>query len=196
LICRRPATFFLALSFLTCPSLLSAANEISLFDFEAEAPLAWSWTGPLVSSLKLSKDQAYEGKGSLAIAVSASGGASLQATLKAASGLEALGPGSLVSFRLWIPKGAAFSGFEPYSYDSGGHWNGVWTGAFKSGEWNLFTHRVPCDASLPITELGLYLFGSGDMQGNIYLDGISALPGSSGAKERPKPLLRPLKELP
>jgi hypothetical protein len=72
----------------------------------------------------------------------------------------------------------------------------VWTGDFKTGEWNTFTHRVPCDASLPVAELGLYLFGSGDMQGTAYLDAVTALPGSSGAKERPTPVLHELKELP
>src|SRR5436190_79866 len=85
-----------------CSAAQAQGGPLPLFDFEGSKPLAWSWVGPLVSSLSVSKDKALEGAASMAVAVSAGAGTT-QAYLKVASGLEGLSPGSVIQFKLWIP---------------------------------------------------------------------------------------------
>jgi hypothetical protein len=178
---------------LLCAAAQAQDTHITLCDFAGAKALAWSWVGPLVSSL--AKDKAPDGTTGMAIAVSAGAGTT-QAYIKTSAGLEALGPGAVIEFKVWLPAGSAFSGFEPYSSDANGHWAGVWTGAFKAGQWNSFTHRVPCDAVAPLSELGLYLFASGNMQTTAYLASLTGVPGPVGSKARKTPALRTLKELP
>jgi hypothetical protein len=172
-----------------------AKDSRILIEFDAVKPLPWTWVGPLVSSLSPSKDPILGGATGMAIAVSASAGTP-QAYIKTSSGLEAFGPGSVIEFKLWLPADSKFSGFEPYSNDANGHWAGVWTGAFHAGQWNTFTHRVPCDAVAPLSELGLYLFAAGNMQTTAYLAAVSGKPGSAGLKAHKPPVLRSLTELP
>jgi hypothetical protein len=150
----------------------------------------------LVSGLKASGEKAFEGKGSLAISLSAS--ASTQAYLKLTSSVEALGPGSIVRFHLWIPEGANFSGLEPYSSDSKGAWNGNYSADFKAGDWNTLEMKIPCSAVAPIKEIGLYLFGGPTPAkgATAYLDAIGGTRGSDPLHSHPKPALIKLVELP
>lgn len=174
---------------------LCGAEAPVLFNFEDGTTQGWTMVGALGSGLAPSKQNAVDGKASLEVKLD-SKAASSQTMLKVDQHLEGLGPGSTIRFKVWVPAGAAFTGFEPYEIDGAGGWDGVWTGGFEAGQWNTFVYRVPCSAVAPIKEIGFYIFAGAPLQGSVFLDSISGTLGSnSGRPQRSNPKKRILSPL-
>jgi hypothetical protein len=148
----------------------TAGEEAMLFDFEGNsqnAQMAGDGATAILSSAK-----AFHGQTSLEVSISNTITAKHDAHLVLTEGLAAIPAGAALTFHTWLPSGI-LNGVEPYVSDSKGGWVGNFAGGFKPNAWNTFSVNVPCDAVLPLKEIGIYLFSDNPGKAKAYIDAVT-----------------------
>jgi len=133
----------------------------------------WSFDGPMVSGLEVSSEQAFEGSGALAARLTQAPGKT-----RVLRKNPVIAPGTpYVLFRLYLPEGHGFTEIQPYVQQgpgSGYAWLTSWHDAttLETGNWHTLFVRIPANAALPITEIGVELSGAPGKATTFYLDSV------------------------
>jgi hypothetical protein len=150
----------------------AVAADPAQYGFESGAQ-GWSTSGGALTSVASSNDRAFAGSRSLKL--DWNGGAGAQRALVRTPATPA---GATVTFRVYLPAGAAIASLQPYVLQGsagGWAWTGAWRGAssLASGQWNTITVQVPTAAKTPLAELGVELTTSASWTGAVYVDSIA-----------------------
>jgi hypothetical protein len=158
------------------------------FEWESDRSTAlqgWSYSGPLLSGLEVTNEQAFQGAGSLGLRLS-TGSEKTRVMLKDPK----IEPGTPYAiFRLYVPAGHALTEIIPYVQQAANTdyaWISSWYNAaeLESDAWNTLFVRIPGDAVMPITELGLEFSGAAGEATTFYLDSVG-WPADGGATQEP-----------
>jgi hypothetical protein len=130
--------------------------------------------GGLLSSVASATEKAFPK--SLAISLVNADGRPAEAWLKFQSRGKAIKPkDGLLTFRVWVPEGEVISGLEPYLQDNRHNWIGEGIHKPVAGAWNELELMVPCEAVLPLEEIGCHFFSQASGTARAYLDGVGGL---------------------
>jgi hypothetical protein len=145
------------------------ATDATDYNFEADAQ-GWQGSAPVVSVAR-STSQKFAGASSLAVRINGSGSALVSVANPAAKAAQT------VTFRVYLPAGAAISSVQPYVLQGaagGWRWTGNWQpiSALKTGAWNTLTVQVPADAAL-LSSLGVQFSTNGAFNGTVYIDSVN-----------------------
>lgn len=150
-----------------------ASDDPSQYNFENGAQ-GWSSSGRMVRSVASSSAKAYKGRHSLAITIDASGTGEQDIT----SSSIPVKAGTTILYHVWIPTGCSLSAIMPWmgqSASAGYKWLTNWVpmNNLKAGQWNTLTLKVPDNAALPSTNVGLHFASQGPWKGVLYLDSVA-----------------------
>lgn len=151
------------------PPTTPPATDATDYNFEADTQ-GWTGSAPVVG-VSRSTSQKFAGASSLAVRINGSGSALVSVANPAAKASQT------VTFRVYLPAGAAISSIQPYVLQgaSGGwRWTGNWQpiSALKTGAWNTLTVQVPADAAL-LSSLGVQFTTNGIFNGTVYIDSVN-----------------------
>ncbi|REE91448.1 cellulase (glycosyl hydrolase family 5) [Paenibacillus taihuensis] len=148
-----------------------ANSDSAKFNFENGSLQSFYGTNSLTVSS--STDRAYAGSYSLKMTTpSLTGAQTYYAQLDNPAGLAA---GSTVTFRVWVPSGAAIASVQPFVQSNAWAWHGnfqAYSGLTKNA-WNTITVTIPSNAPTPMKLIGIELKTSGTWSGSIYVDSIN-----------------------
>jgi len=139
--------------------------------------VGWTFSGPLVSSIEVTSEQAFEGERSLAVRLNAA--AASTPTTRVLVKTPKIDPGTpYVLFRVFLPEGHGLSQIityvqQPASTDYA--WVSNWHDAtqLKPNAWNTIFVRIPEEAVAPFDEIGIELSGTAGQATTIYLDSVA-----------------------
>ena len=139
------------------------------FDFEDGTTQGWrvSWGSTLAVSNEWGTS--YSGSHGLALDVSGTGWPAAGVT----SGLAGLGPGAIVTYRVWAPSGVD-AGVSPMLFDSGWHASVLGNQQLQPG-WNTVTFTIPPTTS-SVNELGVQVNDGSAWAGRLVLDDVTWQP--------------------
>ncbi|WP_308638963.1 cellulase family glycosylhydrolase [Paenibacillus silvisoli] len=148
----------------------SGSSDSSKFNFESGSLQSFYGTNGLTVSS--STDRAYAGTNSLKMSGNSTTAKTYYAQLDNPSGLSA---GSTVTFRVWVPSGAAITSVQPFVQSNAWAWHGTYTtyASLTKNAWNTITVAIPSNAPTPMKRIGIELVTSGSWNGSIYVDSIN-----------------------
>jgi hypothetical protein len=141
------------------------------YSFESSTQ-TWTCSGN-ATSIAQSASQAYSGTSSLQVNLSGTNGNGETHVLPGST--AAPGPGTVVTYRVWIPTGSALTAIQPYVQEGSGSY--VFTGNYQlvsglsQGNWNTLTVQVPSNAA-PILKVGVQFVLNGTVTTAAYVDAI------------------------
>ncbi len=146
------------------------------FEWENERVTAlegWSFSGPLISRLEVTNEQAFQGERSLALRLGA--GSEKTRVLMKTPAIEPGTPYAL--FRVYLPEGHAITEINAYVQQAASTdyaWVSNWFDAteLEAGAWNTLFVRIPANVVGPLNELGLEFSGSAGAATTFYLDSV------------------------
>jgi hypothetical protein len=136
------------------------------FDFEDGSNQGWAISWGSTLSVSNESGTAFTGTHGLALDVSGSGWPATGVT----SGLNGVGPRSIVSYRVWAPAGVSV-GVSPMLFDSGWHASVLGNQQLQAG-WNTITFTVPPSTN-GINELGVQVNDGNGWAGRLVLDSVA-----------------------
>ncbi|MBP3964812.1 carbohydrate binding domain-containing protein [Paenibacillus lignilyticus] len=147
-----------------------ATGDSAKFNFENNS--LQSFFGRNGLAVSASTDRAYAGSYSLKMTSSATGVATYYAQLDNPSGLSA---NTTLTFRVWVPSGAAIASIQPYVQSNNWTWYGNYQtyASLTKNAWNTITLTIPSGAATPMKNIGVELVTTGAWSGSIYLDSIN-----------------------
>ncbi|QHW32544.1 glycoside hydrolase family 5 protein [Paenibacillus rhizovicinus] len=148
-----------------------ATNDTAKFNFENNQLQSFKsiTSGLTVAS---SYDRAYAGSYAMKMSVVSTASGPYSAQLDNPSGISA---NSTLTFRVWVPSGAAITSIQPYVQGNNWTWYGnyqAYTGLTKNA-WNTIAVTIPSTATVPVKNIGIELVTSGAWTGSIYVDSIN-----------------------
>jgi hypothetical protein len=152
-------------AFTPFPPQRTPSNDLR-FDFEDGSGQGWAVDYGLGMTAAATTAEAYSGTHSLALAVPASSycGVAFKGRL------TGLTPGMDVTYRVWVPTGAAIS-VEPYAADDAWTYRYLWTTPLGAG-WNTIVFTIPPSWSA-INGIGLQVDNGGGWTGSVALDAVA-----------------------
>jgi hypothetical protein len=135
------------------------------FDFEDGSNQGWAIRWGSTVSVSNESGTAFTGTHGLALDISGTGWPAVGVT----SGLNGVGPGSIVSYRVWAPGGVS-AGVSPMLFDSGWHASVLANQQLQPG-WNTITFAVPPSTN-GINVLGLQVNDGNGWAGRLVLDSV------------------------
>src|SRR5579884_2617022 len=136
------------------------------FDFEDDTTQGWSVSWGSTLTLFNESGAAYSGSHGLALDVSGTGWPAAGVT----AGLAGLGPGALITYRVWAPPGVS-AGVSPTLFDSGWHASVLANQTLSPG-WNTITFTIPTTLT-GVNELGLQVNDGSGWAGRLVLDDVA-----------------------
>jgi hypothetical protein len=82
------------------------------------------------------------------------------------------GPGTAVTFEVFVPTGALVDWVQPYVLDAGGVFTGYYIGNPMQGVWNPITVTVPAGA-MTVNRIGVQFHTSGSWSGTVNVDSVN-----------------------
>jgi hypothetical protein len=122
------------------------------------------------TSVATSTAQHFAGASSLEGTIAAT--AATKYSLDVLNPAPAPGPGSAITFEVFIPTGALVDWVQPYVLDAGGVFTGYYVGNPAQGVWNTITVSVPAGAMV-IDRMGVQLHTSGSWSGTVNVDSVN-----------------------
>jgi hypothetical protein len=135
------------------------------FDFEDGSTQGWAVSWGSTLSVANESGTAFTGSHGLALNVSGTGWPAVGVT----GGLSGVGPGSLVTYRVWAPAKVS-AGVSPMLFDSGWHASVLANQNLQAG-WNTVTFTVPASTN-GVNELGLQINDGKHWTGRLVLDTV------------------------
>lgn len=163
-------------TFLLCAVLASsvvwAQADASQYSFE-QGTQGWVISGDAISAADSTSAKPYAGARSLEVAFNANGARTNQSVMVAN---PAVGPGKTVTFRLFVPAGAAIGSVQAFVQESAStqwRYTAQWkpASALTFGAWNTLQVTVPANASA-LQSLGVTFETSGAYAGHVYVDAV------------------------
>ena len=86
---------------------------------------------------------------------------------------SAIQPGSMITFRVFVPDGAPVVAIQPYVADNNWVWDETWNTSFPQGAWLSLTATLSAQAALPVRELGVKFYLDDEYTGSVYIDAVT-----------------------
>jgi len=122
------------------------------------------------TSVATSTAQHFAGASSLAGTMAAT--AATKYSLDVSNPSPAPGPGTAITFEVFVPSGAAVDWVQPYVLDAGGAFTGYYVMNPAQGVWNAITVTVPAGA-MTVNRMGVQFHTSGSWSGTVYVDSVN-----------------------
>ncbi|QHW32543.1 cellulase (glycosyl hydrolase family 5) [Paenibacillus rhizovicinus] len=148
----------------------AASGDTAKFNFEGNALQGFVGTNGL--TVAASTDRAYAGTYALKMTANSTAAATYYAQMDNPAGFAA---GATVTFRIWVPSGAAIASVQPFVQSNAWAWHGNFQtyAALTKNAWNTITVSIPSNAPTPMKRIGIELKTSGTWNGSIYVDSIN-----------------------
>lgn len=142
------------------------------YNFE-DSTQGWAHSGSSITSMNFSDNEAFAGRGSLAISF---GGSTYSATNQVSAADPRFTPGTVIQLHVWVPSAAKLSEVQAYIEDAKGT---LTTAAMNSTSlvangWNTMSIVVPASAATPLEYLGVKFVSTAAWSGTIYLDSVGS----------------------